>query len=270
MAGMVEGKVAVVTGAASGIGRATAQLFAKEGAKVVVDDINVEGGEETVLMIKEAGGEAFFFKGDVRIAADMEAMVQKTVDTYGRLDCAHNNAGIIGDLALTADCSEENWDDVVNTIMKGVWLGMKYEIPQMLKQGEGCIVNTASAGALCGLPYTPAYCAAKAGVIQLTKTTALEYAEHGIRINAVCPAGTLTPLLRAFTLGDPATETMRARMIPLGRLAMPEDIAKVVVWLCSDGAGFVTGTPMLVDGGMVAGQPPRRQVAWAKDKANKT
>jgi NAD(P)-dependent dehydrogenase (short-subunit alcohol dehydrogenase family) len=260
---MVEGKIALVTGAASGIGRATAIAFAREGAKVVVDDINVEGGEETVRMIQGAGGEAIFVKGDVRVAAEVEALIHKTVETYGRLDCAHNNAGIIGELAFSADCTEENWDDVMATDLKGVWLCMKYEIPQMLKQGSGVIVNTASAGALTGLPFTPAYCAAKAGVSQLTKTAALEYAEHGIRINAVLPGGTRTPLLRAFTKGDPSTETMRAQKIPLGRLAEPEDIADAVVWLCSDGARFVTGNPMLVDGGMVAGQPPRRQVKMA-------
>lgn len=268
MAGMVEGKVALVTGAASGIGRATALVFVREGAKVVVDDINVEGGEETVRMIKEAGGEAIFVKGDVRIASEVEALVSKTVETYGRLDCAHNNAGIIGQLAFTADCTEENWEDVIATDLKGVWLCMKHEIPQMIKQGSGVIVNTASAGAMTGLPFTPAYCAAKAGVTQLTKTAALEYAEHGIRINAVCPGGTLTPLLRAFTRGDKATELMRAAKIPLGRLADPSEIADAVVWLCSEGARFVTGSPMLVDGGMVAGLTPDRQVKMPPESAS--
>lgn len=260
MAGRLQDRVALITGAASGIGRATALAFAKEGAKVVVDDINVEGGEETVHMIKDAGGEATFVKADVRVAAEVEMMVNKTVETYGRLDCAHNNAGIIGYTGFISECTEENWDNVVNTNLKGVWLCMKYEIPVMRKQGSGAIVNTASAGAMLGLPTRPSYCASKGGVVQLTKTAALENAARNIRINAVLPGPTRTPLQQAYAEDDAGGAELRKMLVPIERIAEPEEIAQAVLWLCSDDASFVTGHAMIVDGGWLAGYTPRQQM----------
>jgi len=252
MAGRVAGKVAVITGAGSGIGRATALAFAREGAKVVVADIVVAGGEETVQMIKAAGGEAIFSKTDVTKAAEVEALVKKTVETYGRLDCAFNNAGIEGEVGLTADCTEENWDRVVNIDLKGVWLCMKYEIPQMLKQGGGAIVNTASVAGLVGFQGIPAYVASKHGVNGLTKTAALEYAKSGIRINSVCPGVIHTPMVERFFRANPQASEAMSALEPVGRLGKPEEIAEAVVWLCSDAASFVTGLPMAVDGALTA------------------
>lgn len=247
-----EGKVALVTGAGSGIGRASALAFAREGAKTVVADVVVEGGEETVRMIKEAGGEALFVKTDVSKAAEVEALIQKVVETYGRLDYAHNNAGIEGTMAPTADCTEENWDRTISINLKGVWLCMKYEIPQMLKQGGGAIVNTASVAGLVGFQGLPAYAASKGGVVQLTRVAALEYAKAGIRVNAVCPGVIRTPMVERLLSGQPEAEAGFIAMEPVGRMGKPEEIAEAVVWLCSDAASFVTGHPMVVDGGLVA------------------
>jgi NAD(P)-dependent dehydrogenase (short-subunit alcohol dehydrogenase family) len=252
MAGRVDGKVALITGAGSGIGRATALVFAKEGAKVVVADIVVAGGEETVRMIKDAGGEAIFVKTDVTRAAEVEALVKKTVETYGRLDCAFNNAGIEGEMAPTADCTEENWDRVVNIDLKGVWLCMKYEIPQMLQQGGGAIVNTASVAGLVGFQGIPAYVASKHGVNGLTKTAALEYAKSGIRVNSVCPGVIHTPMIERFFSTNPQVSEAMSALEPVGRLGKPEEIGEAVLWLCSDAASFVTGLPMAVDGALTA------------------
>ncbi len=252
MAGRVDGKVALITGAGSGIGRATALAFAREGAKVVVADIVVAGGEETVRMIKATGGEAIFVKTDVTKTAEVEALVKKTVETYGRVDCAFNNAGIEGEMALTADCTEENWDRVVNIDLKGVWLCMKYEIPQMLKQGGGAIVNTASVAGLVGFQGIPAYVASKHGVNGLTKTAALEYAKSGIRVNAVCPGVIHTPMVERFFSANPQASEGMTALEPVGRLGKPEEIAEAVLWLCSDAASFVTGLPMAVDGALTA------------------
>ncbi len=252
MAGRVDGKVAVITGAGSGIGRATALAFTREGAKVVVADIVVAGGEETVRMIKAAGGEAIFIKTDVTKAAEVEALLKQTVETYGRLDCAFNNAGIEGEIAPTADCTEENWDRVVNVDLKSVWLCLKYEIPQMLKQGGGAIVNTASVAGLVGFLGIPAYVASKHGVNGLTKTAALEYAKAGIRVNAVCPGVIRTPMVERAFGASPQMAEAAAAMEPVGRLGKPEEIAEAVLWLCSDAASFVTGLPMAVDGALTA------------------
>jgi len=252
MAGLVQGKVALVTGGSSGIGRATALTFAREGAKVVVADVLVDGGEETVRLIKEAGGEAIFVKTDMTNPADIEAMVQKTVATYGRIDCAHNNAGIEGAMGRTADYKETDWDRVMQINLTGVWLCMKYEIPEMLKQGGGAIVNTASDAGLLGVPQMPAYVASKHGVVGLTKTAALEYAKAGIRVNAVCPGVIKTPMVDRIT-GQRAGRAERMTAAePVGRMGKPEEIAAAVVWLCSDSASFVTGLPMAVDGGVAA------------------
>lgn len=251
MTGKLEGKVALVTGGSSGMGRASALAFAREGAKVVVADVAVEGGKETVRKIKEAGGEAIFVKADVSKAAEVEALINKAIETYGRLDCAHNNAGVEGTIASTVDCTEESWDRTINVNLKGVWLCMKYEIPQMLKHGGGAIVNTSSTMGLVAERDVPAYVASKHGVVGLTKAAALEYAMAGIRINAVCPGTIRTPMMERVTGGDPKVEAEFTARLPIGRWGAPEEVAEAVVWLCSDAASFVTGHAMAVDGGWV-------------------
>ena len=252
MAGLTEGKVALVTGAGSGIGRATALVFAREGAKVVVADIVVEGGQETVQQIEVAGGEAIFVKADVSQAADVETLITQTVETYGRLDCAFNNAGIEGGMKLTIDCTKEEFDRTIAVNLTGVWLCMKYEIQQMLSQGSGAIVNTASAAGLVGFPSLPDYVASKHGVVGLTKTAALEYAKSGIRVNAVCPGVIQTPMVERGAQLSPGFDELAVSMEPVGRFGQPSEIGEAVVWLCSDAASFVTGHPMVVDGGLVA------------------
>jgi NAD(P)-dependent dehydrogenase (short-subunit alcohol dehydrogenase family) len=253
MPGTLNGKVALVTGGASGIGRATALTFAREGAKLVVADMNVDGGQQTVHMITENGGEATFLQVDVSNATEVQAMISKAVETYGRLDCAHNNAGISsgGQRAFTADYPEERWHQVIAINLTGVWLCMKYEIPQMLQQGGGTIVNTASVAGLVGLPYASAYVASKHGVVGLTRTAALEYAKSGIRVNCVCPGYIETPMTEQGR-NDPERMAHMLASEPIGRIGKPEEIAETVVWLCSDAASFVTGHTMTVDGGYVA------------------
>jgi NAD(P)-dependent dehydrogenase (short-subunit alcohol dehydrogenase family) len=252
MAGSLSGKVALVTGASSGIGRASALMFTREGATVVVADVVVEGGEETAHMITNAGGKAIFVRADVSKAADVEALIHQAVATYGRLDCAHNNAGIAGKSQTIVDTTEENWDRIMNINLKGVWLCMKYEIPQMLKQGGGAIVNTASDAGLIGVKRTGAYVASKHGVVGLTKTAALEYAKAGIRVNAVCPGPIDTPMLQKGATRFPQVIEKMVAAQPNKRLGKPEEIAEAAVWLCSDGASFVTGLAMSVDGGYIA------------------
>lgn len=249
MSGLLTGKVALITGGAAGIGRATAQIFAREGAKVMVADIVVEEGQETVRLIRDAGGEATFMRCDVTRSTEVKALVDETVATYGRLDCAFNNAGIEGTVSSTSDCTEENWDSIMATNLKGEWLCMKYEIPQMLLQGGGAIVNTASVGGLVGLPGLSAYCASKGGVVQLTKVAALEYAKSHIRINAICPGGIRTGMSKRLGKQPQMGETQPA---PMRRWARPEEVGEVVAWLCSDAASFVTGHTMTADGGFVA------------------
>jgi NAD(P)-dependent dehydrogenase (short-subunit alcohol dehydrogenase family) len=213
--------------------------------------MNEEGGQQTVHMITEQGGEAIFVKTDVSKAVEVQALVSQAVATYGRLDCAHNNAGISGGLrARTADYPEERWHQVIAVNLTGVWLCMKYELAQMLHQGGGAIVNTASGAGLVGSRGMSAYVASKHGVVGLTKTAALEYAQQGIRVNCVCPGMIQTPMTES-ALRDPALQAqIRAR--PMGRVGTPEEIAEAVVWLCSDAASFVTGHAMSVDGGLVA------------------
>jgi NAD(P)-dependent dehydrogenase (short-subunit alcohol dehydrogenase family) len=252
MTGLVAGKVALVTGASSGIGRATALAFAREGAKVVVADVTVEGGEETVAQVKKAGGEAIFVKTDVSKAVEVEALVAKAVATYGRLDCAHNNAGIAGNAKTIVDDTEDNWDRILAINLKGVWLCMKYEIAHMLKQGGGAIVNTASGAGLIGVRRGGAYVASKHGVVGLTKTAALEYAKAGIRVNCVCPGPIDTPMLQGIGGSNQVVIERMVAAQPGGRLGKPAEIAEAAVWLCSDAASFVTGLPMPVDGGYTA------------------
>jgi NAD(P)-dependent dehydrogenase (short-subunit alcohol dehydrogenase family) len=252
MAGQFEGKVALVTGASSGIGRATALAFAAEGARTVVADVAVEGSNETVEQIEAAGGEALFVKADVSQSDDVAAMVERTVAAYGRLDCAFNNAGIEGDMATTVDCSEDNWDRTIDVNLKGVWLCMKHEIPVMLDHGGGAIVNCASVAGLVGFRSLPAYSASKGGVIELTKTTALEYADAGIRVDAVCPGVIRTAMVERVVAGHPEVEAQFTALEPVGRMGTPEEIASSVLWLCSPGASFVTGHALVADGGLVA------------------
>ena len=252
MAASLEGKVALVTGGSSGIGRATSLVFAREGAKVVVADVGVEGAEETERMVKEVGGEAIFVKADVSKAAEVKELVAKAVQAYGRLDYAHNNAGIQGAIASTHELSEDSWDKVIGINLKGVWLCMKYEIAQMLQQGGGAIVNTASIAGLIASPGKCGYDASKHGVIGLTKTAAIEYGRAGIRVNAVCPSIINTPMAQRAIARNREAEDQYIEQTPLGRIGTPEEVAEAVVWLCSDAASFVTGHSMSVDGAVLA------------------
>ncbi|OPY61114.1 MAG: 2,5-dichloro-2,5-cyclohexadiene-1,4-diol dehydrogenase [Syntrophorhabdaceae bacterium PtaU1.Bin034] len=252
-----DGKVAVVTGAGGGIGRASAVALAEKGAKVAVADVLVEQGLETAQMIKEKGGEAIFVRTDVSDSGTVQALVNKTVETYGRLDYAVNNAGIGGANAMTADYPEDDWNRIIAVNLTGVWLCMKYEIPQMLRQGKGVIVNVASVVGLTGLSLVCGYAAAKHGVVGLTKVAGMEYAAQGVRVASVCPGFVETPMMdeAARIGGVPKDDFYKAlgAFSSNGRVAKPEEIAAAVVWLCSDAASFVTGTTLVADGGWICG-----------------
>jgi NAD(P)-dependent dehydrogenase (short-subunit alcohol dehydrogenase family) len=250
----LEGKVGIVTGGTSGIGRDTAVLFARVGAKIIIAGRRELEGEETVKLVRAAGSDGLFVKTDVSNSFEVEALIQKAVERFGRLDFAFNNAGIEGVFAPIVRQSEEDWDHTININLKGVWLCLKYEIQQMLKQGGGgTIVNMASITGLVGAAGAGAYSASKHGVIGLTKTAALENAKNGIRINAVCPGFTETPMAgRIFRV--PAVRKFLLSCHPIGRFGRPTEIAEAVVWMCSDRSSFMTGQSMVLDGGFLAGQ----------------
>jgi NAD(P)-dependent dehydrogenase (short-subunit alcohol dehydrogenase family) len=245
-------KVAIVTGGNSGIGRATAIALAREGAKVTVAARRVSEGEETVRLIKEAGSDGIFVKTDVANENDVSSLVEKTVDTYGRLDYAVNNAGIGEKMTPLVEQTSEKFDQIMNTNVRGTWLSLKYEVQEMMKNGGGAIVNMSSGAGLVGFPQMPVYIASKHAVLGLTKSAALEYAKSGIRINAIAPGGVETEMLMQ-TIGDDHQflETFKS-MHPIGRIGTPEEIANAVVWLLSDKASFVLGHTLLVDGGIVS------------------
>jgi len=247
----LEGKVALITGAGSGIGRACAEAYARAGARVVVSDRDVAGGEETVRRLAEAGGEALFVAADVADPAACAGLVARTLERFGRLDCACNNAGIGGEQNPTADYSDEGWQQVIGVNLSGVFYCMKHEIAGMLAGGGGAIVNMASILGQVGFATAPAYVAAKHGVLGLTKTAALEYAAQGIRVNAVGPAFIHTPMIAAFE-EDPERSQMLLSLHPIGRLGNPEEVAAAVLWLSSEAASFVTGAYLPVDGGYLA------------------
>jgi NAD(P)-dependent dehydrogenase (short-subunit alcohol dehydrogenase family) len=252
MTELFAGKVALVTGAGDGIGRESARIFAREGARVVVADISTEQSEETVRLIRDAGGEASFVPCDVSVSADVEAMVAHAVTTYGRLDAAHNNAGMTTQQVLAADVSEEDFDRLIDVNLKGVWLSMKYEIPAMLKSGGGAIVNAGSSASVIGLPKYVSYTASKHGVAGLTRSAALDYAKLGVRVNCVCPGPTRTRMMLSAIEENPERGEIINRSVPLGRMVEPEEVAELAVFLCSSRASGVVGVVVSADGGITA------------------
>ncbi|MFC2024380.1 SDR family NAD(P)-dependent oxidoreductase [Chloroflexota bacterium] len=255
--GRLEGKVSIITGAGSGMGRVAAKLFAKEGAKVVAVDWVAESGEETVKSIRDDGGEAIFIKADVSKEDNVEKMVKVAVDSYDRLDIIYNNAGVADFLydgaAPTAECTMRTWDNVTGVDLKGVWLGMKYAIPQMIKTGGGSIISVASIAGTRGVPNLPAYTASKAGLIGLSRAAAIEYATKNIRVNVISPGQIATDLMmKVFEEDDAAKSKLKQFLssIPFGRMGEPEEVVKVALFLASDDSSYVTGQVIAVDGGM--------------------
>lgn len=248
----LQNKVVLVTGGASGIGRVTALALAQAGAKVAIADVNAAAGEEIAQLIRERQSEALFVPTDVGDAAAVQALIQTIVATYGRLDCAFNNAGIEGLPTRTADASEDDFDQIMRVNVKGVWLCMKYELQQMVAQGGGVIVNTASVAGLVGAHSLPIYSASKHAVVGLTKSAAVEYARKGVRVNAVCPTVIRTPMVERGLAALPQFMDVVKQSIPMRRIGEPEEVAAAVLWLCSDASRFVTGATLTVDGGFTA------------------
>jgi NAD(P)-dependent dehydrogenase (short-subunit alcohol dehydrogenase family) len=249
---LLEGKVALVTGSASGIGRACALRMAREGARIAVSDIDVSGGEETVRLIEGAGGEAIFVQTNVVKASEVEALVQAAVDAFGGLDIAVNNAGVGGNMGNADQLEEGDWDFVMDVNVKGVWLCTKYEIPRMLERGGGSIINVASLAGLAGFRGNAAYAASKHAVIGFTKSVALEHAREGIRVNAICPGFTETPMVAELVDAVPRMAESTRRSSPMRRLGRPEEVADTVLFLASDMSSFINGHALAIDGGAAA------------------
>jgi NAD(P)-dependent dehydrogenase (short-subunit alcohol dehydrogenase family) len=245
------GKVALITGGNAGIGRATAIEFAKHGAKVVITGRREKEGHEVIAEIKAIGGDAIFAKTDVSKESDVKAMIAQTLETFGRLDFAFNNAGVEETLTPLSNQTEETYEQIMDINVKGVWLSLKHEIPAMLKTGGGAIVNNSSIGGLVGFAMAPVYVASKHAVIGLTKAAALEYAKQNVRVNAVAP-GTIETRMFLEVTRSPEIRQMLESATPIGRVGQPEEIAGAVVWLCSDGASFITGQTLAIDGGYTA------------------
>jgi len=252
MTGTLAGKVALVTGGNSGIGQATVLSFAHAGARVAIAGRRIAEGNQTVRLVQESGGEARFFKTDVTQQPEVQELIESIVEIWGGLDYAFNNAGSNSEMARTAEITEEYWHRNISINLTAVWLCMKYEIRQMLRQRHGVIVNNASTAGLVGMRGSAAYAASKGGVIQLTRTAALEYAKAGIRVNAVCPGFIQTPMLEPHFAANPDLSEWIQKIQPMARLGTSEEVAEVVVWLCSDAASFITGHPLVIDGGLIA------------------
>lgn len=248
----LQGKVAIVTGGSSGIGKAAAELFAQEGAVVIIADVQDDSGRVLVDELAAKGRTATYVQCDVSREADVQATVTLALSQYGRLDVLFNNAGIEGEQALTADASVDNWDRVMAINLKGVFLGMKYGIEAMLRTGGGAVVNNASVAGLVGFPAIPAYCASKGGVVQLTRAAALEYATRGIRVNCLCPGVIDTPMVERFTGGNEQAESQMRALEPVGRMGSAREVAELALFLASDRSSFITGAVIPVDGGFVA------------------